>query len=818
VVVRVGSPGNVGGANQSNGVQAAAGATADPSSGGAGGAGVANAQATQTSPSNVTVVVRVASPGDNGSVAQQNSAGATAGATPPTPVTGDVTAGPAGATDQTVPTTGSATGTNVSATGQLIDQRQGGDPPNAQVSPTLSAGTGKPSSVGTATATQTGASNVNVSVRVGSPGTDGPVTQTNDATASGTSPQLSVVHTDGGTNTNVAIVIPGPASGPPGADWQWNWSWDGSWSPPADANASAVAPTSAAAWNWNWRNTPGASVLPASSSTPTASTPTGVFTWTWTWTQANGQTTAWTRQQACDCNWTWKWTWDWSKGTPASTTARPSSDTPQAAQPAQTYDTGAVTQQNSVAANAIAGVDLATSQTVDQQPGIDAGQSQTLASDQFAEADAFARALNTYNRNLGWGVATGTVAQSNTLEADAVALDQFNSLQVTIQRQTGSPTTEQTMSAKQWTGNDQVAVAVAQSVQTDVGNANVAWAPHANSAAVGAVEQRNSGMSTSISWNTASALQWIQQFQYAGSASQQNEQAVNVLWNLQSAISYSLVAQAGLLNINDLLVPAGSRATNPTVSQRNIATSTTISLNDEQTQQWISQTQYGASDNELSVASNLSVTIQTDAESMVASQRNLVNRAAWLGIEPPAPPGGGGGGGGGGVGGTTSIAGASSSASVVVSASVAVNVPGAAFGSPGKASSKRKPTVHAPLLPQLPLCVPGDLPQPGTQAAGGVSYLAAPSGRPETNSSSTSRPAKVKRAHGSSELPPAGPSPPDGLLDLGPPGSAPSLGGGLLGFVVEVYRFAAPAQLGPHSPAPALGPPVTATDPFERPG
>ena len=204
-----------------------------------------------------------------------------------------------------------------------------------------------------------------------------------------------------------------------------------------------------------------------------------------------------------------------------------------------------------------------------------------------------------------------------------------------IQQQTQAPSTNQTVTGSNWAGVAQIAVATANAGSSATANRNVAWAPAANSAHVAQVGQWNSGVSSASSINWESTLQWIQQFQNAGTSTGQDEEAVNLLATLQSAVTLSVTWQAQNTNLNDLLVPAGSRATNPSVSQSNIDSSTTNSVNVDQTQQWISQFQNGESDLEGSLAGNESATTQSNLEGMTASQLTLVNRAGWLGVEPP---------------------------------------------------------------------------------------------------------------------------------------------------------------------------------------
>ena len=812
VDVRVDSPGDVGPTSQSNTAQAAAGSTGD-----------SNAQATQTSPGNVNVVVRVGSPGDNGPVDQQNTVTATAGTGTPDPISagGGVTSG---STVQSLPTTGEADGTNESTTDQQIIQEQGGVAPSVGETPNLISGPVDPASIGSASVTQTGASNLNVSIRVGSPGTDGLVQQGNTATATGTSPALGVVTSDGGTNNNVTILIPGVISAP-GSDWNWTWTWTSDGTPPLGAAAGDVAPTTGPDWNWSWTPASGTSTTPTGTQTGSAGqSATGMFTWTWTWTTADGKTMTWTQQQACDCNWTWTWTWDWSTGTPVQTpsqTAAPdatSTEPPSSAPaPATTYDIGPVSQQNIAAANALAGAELYTSQTLDQQPGLQgADASQILAVDQQATATAEVSMVDPLNLNRTWGVGSGAVSQANTIEADALAFDHLDATQVVIQQQKQSPSTTQSASASNWAGGEQIAVATADAGSNATANRNIVSAPAGNSAHVDQVGQWNGGTSSATSVNWESTIQWIQQFENAGTATAQDEEAVNITSLSQSAISLSLTWQAQVTNLNDLLVPAGSRATNPSVSQSNVDSATTSSLNDDQTQQWISQFQNGEADLEGSLASNQSMTTQSDLEGMTASQLTTVNRAAWLGVEPPADG--------------PFTGGSEPPSQVTASIQLISSLPQAGiFSLHGRVGKNR--IVRMSRLPALSLgtrAAHHSATGSGEAASQAVAAWAAPHSGTDgevlgadsmTHASGGQTSGSHHRHEDSASSAPSGTNNlPGSSLGTGTSGSAPSSGGGPVAIFDRTYKFATPAHLGSHVPTLALEPRVESPDPFERPG
>src|SRR5581483_10345718 len=459
--VRVGSPGDIAPVGQQNNAQAGASATGVNASDGQAG-GRAAAHATQTSPDNINVIVRVGSPGDNGAVTQQNTVGASAGPNASiTPVGGVATAGPA-QTDQLTSATNTLTDvTNHGVVSQQLIQTQDGNGPNvvtvgdAGTTPAASSG------VGYADATQRDAKNVNVSIRVGSPGTDGTVTQTNGATATGTTTGTANVSVTGAKNQNVSIVLPGTANAAPGTQWAWNWTWTGDGTPPTGATAATAAPTGGSTWNWAW--TQQSTSAPAATAPTTTST--GWFTWTWTWKNADGQVWTLTQKQACDCNWTWTWNWDWSTGTPVSTgpIAASAADTaPSEPDPSITYDDGPVSQSNEVAATAQAAVDYTLTGEINvtkagADPALesqDAEFGQSIANDQTALAVSQATQLNPWNVNSVWGVPVASVNQKNFTWADSFAGAQVTVNHELIQGQDGTDGTDQTY---QWVGAQQTA-------------------------------------------------------------------------------------------------------------------------------------------------------------------------------------------------------------------------------------------------------------------------------------------------------------------------------------------------------------------------
>ncbi|HEY5141887.1 MAG TPA: hypothetical protein VII98_00125 [Solirubrobacteraceae bacterium] len=113
----------------------------------------AGATSTQSSPSNINIPVRVLSPGNDGSVDQSNSSTALAGAV------------------------------NLNATQQQVGQTQAGGGSGPATQAAGQDNTSHQTADSTASSTQDSPSNVNIPVRVLSPGNDGSVSQSNDSTA-----------------------------------------------------------------------------------------------------------------------------------------------------------------------------------------------------------------------------------------------------------------------------------------------------------------------------------------------------------------------------------------------------------------------------------------------------------------------------------------------------------------------------------------------------------------------------------------------------------------------------------------------------------
>ncbi len=892
VNVLVGTSGNVGSVSQQNNAQADASAAGTTTADGTGGGGVANASATQTSPGNLNLTVRVGSPGDNGPVNQQNTVGAQAGPNS-TSTTGSApsTDTPA-TTDQSVTTSNAGSDvTNDGTVDQELIQTQDGPGPNV-VGGAADAVPLPTTSTGSANATQTGAYNVNVSIRVASPGSDGGVAQTNSATATGTSPDLGIAQSTDGSNYNLSIVLPGKAFTAPGNQWQWNWTWTGDGTPPAGASADAVAPTSGSVWNWTWTSAPPDPTQAGSATTPAA----GTFTWTFTWLLPNGKTFTITQQQACDCNWTWNWTWDWSKTAPdASTGAAPSDGSaPADAQDASfTTDNGPITQWNSVDASALASTDTTVTPLyfVDQTGAdptqdvqlVDNGQS--FVNDQAATAITRSDQIDPSNLNsvFGVGIPIASITQANVVSSRSVAMAVVSLDQELIQGQdatgaappadstqdttgatpagtdgtAGSADTTsdgpnvrafQWLGAQQTTTSTQHVVVQSQALQSGASNVNLVWAPAANQAAIGAIEQLNSATTTAAAISAAWLTQQLAQFEDATGSGVESIDLTQLLSNQQTNGVYTSVAQSLTRNLDNLLVPAGSRATNPTLRQRNVVANIATSENWADLKSVAFQYQGGAADIEVTSAlQQIQLTQSGASSSPTASQNRLLNQAGWLGVEPPLPPSpppAGTDQGGGDATGTTSSVQATSSTTVYYTSR---NAPPAYHGSPHtqKHGAPKAPFLPPPGLapaPSLPPLLPSwsaggsNVPvQPPASTPGVFAppALAAPQPAPSSCSSCPSIGGGDVQVHPHSAgagavsvvaIPSQGPSPwfpsapSDQSAGSATSGSAPSTGSGQTAIAFGPYRLAAPLVTGPRVPTPVLGRPVIFLDPFERPG
>ena len=464
---------------------------------------------------------------------------------------------------------------------------------------------------GNAAASQSGALNANVSVRVGSPGSDGAVHQGNSATATGRAPTGAWSRSPAARTSTWRSSSPVPPAPPrvPGRGTGSGTALHVAARPGAD-----IAPTAASIWDWMWkagiagsasghRHRRHGTTAGAPPRRPRRTLRTGSWTWNWTWVFADGTSWSLNMKEACECAWDWNWTWDWSKqnpttaaptAAPASTTATMTTARRPAVRPA--IDDGAVKQTNAVEADATSTVDLATlseatsrrrapirrassrrlRQTADHQ------QSAREAQSQAAQSDA-------RNTNITWGVPVESVLQWNEVEADTTPPSTRGSARASSRSRTATARRSR-KTAEQWTNNSQVG-RPPLSRPGDRAQHQQGDAPSPKKAAVGAVQQSNSASLRGLTSLDADVAQWIGQFQDGGDSKDQVAD--------RGAASRQLAGRRlGLAGLPDPdeqhqrhQRPEGSQATNPTASQRNEAYVTTLAIDKSVVDGWILQAQ-----------------------------------------------------------------------------------------------------------------------------------------------------------------------------------------------------------------------------------
>ena len=478
---------------------------------------------------------------------------------------------------------------------------------------------------------------------------------------------------------------------------------------------------------------------------------------------------------------------------------------------------GAVTQTNEVSADASASAEISSvpllTQIVASDPtshpadGLGSGMvaDQTLLSQQLASAWAEADQTGSWNRNVIWGVATAPASQSNAISAVAIAAVGLDVTQTVSQTLNVNDASNQIAFADQSIQNTQSALAVAHTLQTGAGNANLSWAPDPNQASIGSVDQENSASTIAAVADYATGIQAIGQLEDIGSATMQFESATQQLANAQLATAEAVASQLPTWNENLVLVPPGSRATNPSLRQRNVAWVSSLSGNFSAVSQATLQGAGGVATIQISNAVQQAGVAQSASAFSPAAQTNLLNLAEWLGIEPPVPPG------------VTSSGGVSISSGTLTTISAQTTMI-----SSGTVTSIRSSTtalvvagvaLHSPRMPNSSATAVSGTPPPTTcgNACVGLSANSAaalPGGALGQDA----------RQKSSAQEPPRQAPPCTCLVSPGPAGSAPSGGSGPVGVDCAPYKFAASALLRPQFPASVLGRPTAFLDPFERPG
>jgi hypothetical protein len=602
VSVRVNSPGDGGPVAQSNSASATAvaGAAGDP--GGSGTTIAPSADATQTAPRNVNVVVRIASDGDQGPVAQSNSAVATAG--PGSIATGLPSNGDPNAVvdnsatvDQSVEqcpetcdgaaSSASATGTNGLNAAQTLDHS-------------------------TATVTQLTPSNANIVIRVGSNGHNGPVAQSSTATADAAATVSTRTSPD---NLDINVMIPGDVSvvTPTGSDpWIWTWTWTGAVQP-----GPGAAPTSSGTWGWTWG--PSSTVnVPAAQA--------GRWIWSWTWSRGDGWTTTYTSDQPCDCSWVWTWSWIWGAPAPSA----PSNDATPAVQ--VTVSDPQVSQSNTATATATVSTDFSAGEA-----GA-AADDQTVSSSQSATANAFAEQIRPENSALIAAGVLETLSQENEAVATAAASVAFDVLQ-SLTREVGAADDGalHEATATQQVTNSQAALASAAAQQTDTFNATEIWSRATTPALIHSIDQRNVAEATAVAAADGSATQAVSQAIVPAGA-EQTADAVQTISNSQAATASAAATQVRVGNDVDIEIPAYG-IYNPAITQSNEAAASAAAYNTSQIGQ--DSLQVAGSEGyewHLAVTQEAVVEQSGVAEDGLA-QVDRVNRAGWTGpIATPVQP------------------------------------------------------------------------------------------------------------------------------------------------------------------------------------
>ena len=417
-------PGSDGSVTQENTSLAEAISTNDSQSGAAGqcngnGRDVqATATSMQTGASNTNASVRVSSGGDSGAVTQVNSSEANATAratcTPTQRAEASASATQDGAHNANVSVRVFSDGNN----GEVAQSN------TSDAAPTAVGGLGRPLRASeTAHEQQTDQQNINVSIRVKSEGTDGPVSQRDSSLASPSravgaksgAGALEVAVEKDGQNINVAIAIASDALPPlkPGEFWLWRWVWPWEGDPSQVPDWQAIA-KSLDGWTWDFSNP--SATTPAGGPVvekvgPASGIKAGTWSWKWAFTN-NGQPIDWSWNESldgCNCAWIWTWNWAWTNSQPRRDAQALGSPLPNAAATSQ-----AITQSNS--SSSLAG---ARNESTAQQAG------QSTHVDQSAAASAESTQAGSYNNGARLGT-SGEQAKSSAARAIAFNTSSVN--------------------------------------------------------------------------------------------------------------------------------------------------------------------------------------------------------------------------------------------------------------------------------------------------------------------------------------------------------------------------------------------------------
>jgi len=623
--VRVLSPGENGPVYQTNTstATAAAGATG-PSTG----TQVATPTATsnQITPVNVNVSIRVGSPGNDAPVTQGNTSTAVAAPVDPALIDAAVTDLPANGPNS------SADLENASSVIQDLAQCSADETDcissssNSPEGITGPGGSAADNSI--ASATQDSPSNVNVSIRVASPGSDGLLTQLNDASATGLTSVETVTNPD---NLSVSIVVPGFPQDvviPTSSDTPWNWNWN--WTTGSAPTDPGATPTSTADWAWNW--TAPTEGSPAATSAPQG-TP-GMWTWTWTWVRGDWSVT-WTYQQACDCSWTWNWTWVW----PADSPSAPTSPSSVLLPPPPANPQISQTNQATAAAAAVTTFDGSQDMTISSDGESDATQYQGITSIQSATASADAAQVDPRNTIIRTAGAIEGIKQANRVAAASTAAAFDTATQTLGQTQTGTDDgAVHSVASTQVIGTLQTAISDAVATQAHALNLAHVWSQASgNQAWIQKITQTNESVALSFAALESITSQALSQTQ-TGAGSDQRAEALQEAVTTQQNVASAHVAQASVRNRIEMEIPWNG-AMNPPIDQSNGVSAVSISTSYSEIMQTTLQEASGEGVEWDQHAQQVAIVKQGGTGSSSASQSNIDNLAHWTGTLATPPSG-----------------------------------------------------------------------------------------------------------------------------------------------------------------------------------
>jgi hypothetical protein len=466
--VRVDQPGNGKKVGQENRAAADAAASTESAVDSPGDVTVAqsaraDAGASQSDVSNTSIVVRVGSAGDDEGVSQANVATGSASATTIADDATGVAAASALATQESV--------TNTSVSVRVFSP--GDDGPVTQLNATSATTEASPGGTETAVARQEGVQNTTVSIRVESPGSAATPSQQNRTTVltspsdddGGPSGGVAVAVAGDARNTVLSVAVGGASLDRPGSAglqvWVWTWVWQGDEAQDL-ADLEELEPDS---WSWSWDGaTAGATAPRGTVASGTVDDEdranAGTLEWSWDWTRAGvtGWSWDWNRrlQLSCaSCIWIWNWSWSW--------TGQPGDD--DVTSPAASAAPSTPAQLNGVTAQASAAASAGLVQTVVRSG---AGAATQFAG-QLAEVSQDVRAVATAQQaNVSSAAFDDGTGQSNVVASAADASVAGTATQGIAQ----SNVTTGTADADQWGGQQieltQLASAGASATQHDV--------------------------------------------------------------------------------------------------------------------------------------------------------------------------------------------------------------------------------------------------------------------------------------------------------------------------------------------------------------